>query len=475
MGLFTPSYMKKITAPAEIEKACKAVDRITDQARLLHISRNAPTPEVRIRAAVKAEDAPSLAEICIQGNKGQKSGAFNALKYNLKETEAQQDALAQIAIRCPDDYYQKVAIENIKNDEPLARIAREASDGSVARYAAFRIKDQDLLAKLAKEASAPVRGEAVSQLQDPDLIRTFAQDPSPAVRLSVAKHRMLKDSELRDRMALEDPDPEVRLAAVKNTAGPVSSAVLASVLLKDSDPDVRKAAAENSGCTDSAALAKALLEDRNSEVRAAVVRNCCCSDPAALGKAALEDPNPVIRRLAVEKPKMRDPEVLTRIAEDRALDEQLRATAIRKGVITDQALLTKIALDRDERGSVRAAAVSFLTDPEPLTALIQGYPVLRREAAVRLAHVAPAQAVEPLIELLLYYENNQTEARNREAENQIREAVNILKTQFLTAKDPAVRQKIGSLPNRRYGWTCVDHCGNHSDYATHLDVSAVSR
>ena len=130
MGLFKPGWMNK-----DINKAIRAVGKLTDQTKLVDAARNAPSLSVRIEALERLNDQAVLIDVAKNG----------------------KEAIER-----------KTAVKRITDKKVLADIAKNEVYPSVRFEAAVKLNDQAILLDLAKNDSS-IRSEAIRKMSPESL------------------------------------------------------------------------------------------------------------------------------------------------------------------------------------------------------------------------------------------------------------------------------------------------------------------
>ena len=410
MGIFTPIYMKPGWEVTHRRKALAMVKALKDPKKLREAALGAPDTILRAAAAHRLGDGQLLAELCLKSD---------STSYALEELIelGDMDALCRVVLESADDWVRTHAVKALRGDDLLARVAGECEHGDARSIAVRRVESQEALGRLAKTSSwADVCGEAASRLEDQALLRDIArEDSDEAPRLAAAR------------------------AAVRRLSDPM---VLGELAVSHRDWVVREAAVQNLG--DEALLARVARSDGHPRVREAALRSM--RDPAALAEIAVND-----------------------------ADRDVRLAAVQNTALTDQAALTRVALDKTAPVAVRVATLDRLGNVEALEAVANeetpGESILRWPAALKLSRMAPMRGVRPLVRLLEgvspYREGY--EAYGERYGYWCREAVGFLEGQYKNTDEPELKQIIGRLPNRRYGWSDPDAC-MHYDVSAHFDL-----
>lgn len=414
MSIFTPKYMKPVPvferlSPAALQKA-RAVTR---PRQLRKMALEAPEEEVRLIAVEKlADDAALMREIALTDRYG------DSRRFAIQALERLGDAetLEKVGMSSKFSQFRELAVdalERLGKDAALARIAmnpdRTDDRYFTARDAAQAVGDQALLIEIARKAPVDSAREAAAErVEDAEtLVAVATSDPEGSVRFAAV--RRIDDQPVLCRIALEDKSGWVRGAAAERVADPE---VLKRIALTDADNDPRLAAVKNPHLTDQAALSEVALRDGDGNIRAEALRKV--DDPGVLNQIALE-----------------------------CEDIPARVAAIQK--VRDAAILERIA---DEEGRNNHSA--------------------SWEAALRLAQIAPARAVDVLVRLM--ERDRHAHWGTADAKHYREKAIEFLKKRYKNADDPAVRERIAALPQGYYGWADPDSC-MHWDETTHFDLS----
>lgn len=170
LGLFLlqpPATMGQLSK--EERKRVEAVEKTSDQSKLLQFVTTDTSDQVRLRAIRKITDQPSLAAIA----KSQLDVRYEAL-----ERLSDQTLLADVALNAEDkSNLTSKAVEKITDQLLLAKIAKTVMyagyvGGFAAKTAVERITDQMVLLDVAQNAADFfIRGEAIKKLS-PDTVAT---------------------------------------------------------------------------------------------------------------------------------------------------------------------------------------------------------------------------------------------------------------------------------------------------------------
>jgi hypothetical protein len=264
MGLFTPAWKGK-----NREKACNAIERMTDQKKLVMAAKNAYWPEAQAAAIRKIHDDDVLLEIVdyiLIGQRyiGDNSYQFSAVAKQLTSKECLQkfadnnriDAEARMkayerlcdeqgienmVVKILSNIYKadfweletrKDLITKLKNETKVADLITNALNYQIAKWAweLNLIKSQKLLAEIAENERmslfglSDIRHDAILMLNDEKAlkritlnsnnvsIRGIAEKQLALVRKKAVK-KMTDKEELKD-IAINDPDDSVRIIAV---------------------------------------------------------------------------------------------------------------------------------------------------------------------------------------------------------------------------------------------------------------------
>jgi hypothetical protein len=246
-GLFKPAWASK-----NKEKALKAVEKATDQAKLAEIAKNAPDSDVRYKAIMKLDDQNALAYSA--KNDGSSFNRWEAADKLLDKALA-QSVFVDIALNDNSNFMRMSMIkERLDDQSVLTNIAKRDKSPAVRKAAVEKLTGASLLADIAKnDESGSVRCAAVKKLSaqkpsvQPLLLDIFNNDRCMDVRAAALSK--IKDDEFARTHIFSDQEtsPRVRIAALQRCSKDKS--LLESVLGFDPAHDVRKRAAELLGLT----------------------------------------------------------------------------------------------------------------------------------------------------------------------------------------------------------------------------------
>ena len=318
--------------------------RLTDQALIAKVAKNAKSDDVRESALRKLTDQLLLADI-----------AKNDEDWDVREAAVQRlDNQTDLADIARTDYWHGVreaAVSRIEDIDVLADIAGNDKEYSVRHQAAIR---RSLLVEMSKpdahhHADPEVRLASVEKLTDQALLADIAiNDNHYSVRRAAV--RKLVELTLAAEIARHDDHWEVRETALQKLT---DQSVIIEIAKNDKVSNVRKAAVEK--ITDQAALSEIAKTDQNTDVRKDAVKKL--DDQAALTGIAKTDKGWPVREAAVLK--LTDPRILAEIARNDC-DNFVRKAAAANLHLMDQEVFAEIAkYDRDS--AVRNAAIERLT------------------------------------------------------------------------------------------------------------------
>ena len=162
MGLFKPDW--KTYDESKTDKALRAVEKETNQTKLLEIAKNAPLDRVRLVAVRKLVDQAALADVA-------KNAIDHTLRLAVAEKLVDQAALADVAKNAKDSDVQLAAAEKL-TDQAVAQkifadLAKNVTECNVRLAAVRKLVDQVVLADVAKNDSySYVRLAAAEKLTD---------------------------------------------------------------------------------------------------------------------------------------------------------------------------------------------------------------------------------------------------------------------------------------------------------------------
>ena len=343
------------------DKAINAVEKITDQQKLIQAAKEALFEEVRVAAIKKLDDQSVLAEIAQKGRNNREClAAVNKL--------TDQTLLAEIVKSSTVLATVEAAIEKLTDQTLLAAVVKSARSPTVSIRVVNKLNDQTLLAEIAKnDPESRVRGNAVRGLTSQTLLTEIAHNDQESnfVRL-LAALKLTDQSSLQALYAAIAMDDSLVLDYRLEAARMLTDQSLLGVLAK-SDKDLSLCEEALQRLTDQDALAyfvknskfpnlcaKALEKIINKNVLADIAINC----PAYLaGRAfrALAD-----KSLLGDNAKDGgiDQSVFGDIAKD-SYDDDVRKMAFEK--LTEQSVLIDVAKN-GKGGSICIAAVEKLAD-----------------------------------------------------------------------------------------------------------------
>jgi len=273
MGLFKPAWQSK-----NIEKARRAVERMTDQQKLKLVVSEAKFPEIQALAVNKiayyhtqqtfVDIATSNYDVivCMAAlNKLTLENHFSSVAESRSHLEVCMAALNKLTL---ENYISDVAkssshfevcmaaFNRLKSEKYYYDLAKGAFHVDVCMIALSRISDETLLKTLVLRDAykLPVCVEAVKKLTDLSALGEIAlSGRSKEIRIIAIEK--ISDQEILAEIALKDKSWEVRLAAVKNLE---HQETLAEIVRNDTDKDVELVAIEK--ITDQSFLVDVILE-----------------------------------------------------------------------------------------------------------------------------------------------------------------------------------------------------------------------
>lgn len=289
-----------------------AVKLIDDQAVLVELTRAETDPEVLQEIMKKLDDQVMLAQFAVKNWYRWWASAEAARKLTdqekLKEivfgeyhkvirtaaAEAitDQETLIRILNDEPEYEVRVAAVNNLTDQDVLYGAAKNDSEVWVRKYAAARLTNDDrLLDIIATEASCHVNEAAVAAIQDKSLLPRIVEGEIPGPKIDAVKN--ITDQAFLEDLVLNHDNDSIRAAAVKNIS---SQELLGRVLAEDISYDVRGQALEK--ITDPQWLACA-VDDPEYYIRRDLAKKL--EDPKLLEKMATEDPHYDVRRNAIER------------------------------------------------------------------------------------------------------------------------------------------------------------------------------
>jgi|GEM_PF-2596874 len=191
-----------------------------------------------------------------------------------------------VALRDPDSYVRRIALEKTWNSNVLKKAALKDEESRNRVFAAGRIEDVGCLKTVALESSdAQVRIACASHLTDNSaLSRLAVKDPEHEVRLAAIEQ--LTDDEVLEQIALNDKVHPVRLAAAMRISLPKR----AEILVQLPQRDIRLGAV--SALSDPRSIEKVAATDEDWRIR--LVAASRIKEDEALMTVALNDPSPFV-------------------------------------------------------------------------------------------------------------------------------------------------------------------------------------
>jgi len=236
MGLFKPAWQSKNES-----KALKAVEKETNEEKLIQIAKNASSYEVRKNAILKINDQNVLADIA----KGDSLSDWQSAAYKLIDYPIAQSVYLDIALNDNDAFKRKIIVEKYINDESvLMSIAKNDNHYIVREAAVSKLTDEAILVDIAQnDEDGNVRYSAVTKLYDQSLlVDIFNNDDDPNV--CVAALSKIEDYKFVRSHAFCDQEksPKVRSAALGKCS--MEKDLVKSIMGIDPAYSVRKKAAE---------------------------------------------------------------------------------------------------------------------------------------------------------------------------------------------------------------------------------------
>ncbi|MDR2496415.1 MAG: hypothetical protein LBD21_04735 [Tannerellaceae bacterium] len=291
------------------------VEKLTDQACIADVARNAKNREARIAAIEKLiaeEFQPLLAEIAkTDENSGFSKAAVEAL--------TDQTCIADVACNARDRYVRKAAINKLiaEDHQPLLiEIAKTDMDSDVCKAAFKKIlptEHQPTLAEIAKAHVDYFELKAiVEKLTDQACIADVARNAKNRIARIAAIEKFTDQTCLAD-VARNARDGDVRRAAIKKLIAEEHQTLLAEIAKTDKDCDVRQAAVHRLIAEEhQPLLAEIAKTDKNEKVRAAAIKKLIAEDhQTLLAEIAKTDWNGDVCKAAIDK--LTDKELLRQV------------------------------------------------------------------------------------------------------------------------------------------------------------------
>lgn len=154
MGLFDPIWKTK--NEKKIDKAIEAVQKITDQSKLIEIARTAPIGRVQHVAVWKISDPNVLCDIILSNDPAVSADARDAASSQLTETKYAFDQQYLLKIAQNSDRFGEKASEKITDQSLLRQLALgKTKNQKVRSDAVLNITDHKVLAEIAEHARPP--------------------------------------------------------------------------------------------------------------------------------------------------------------------------------------------------------------------------------------------------------------------------------------------------------------------------------
>ena len=229
MGLFKPAWQ----SDNEV-KALMAVEKETDQAKLLEIAKCASISEVRCAAVQKLKDKNTLADFA----KNSKDKAIcHAAIYRLTDLW-EWDILADAAINSRDKNICLMAANKSKGNSALLEIYLKSSDPAVREIAEQRYRSANMYYDMSEER---IHIEWIKSLNNPSALAALAKiEPKPVMRSTAAF--MIDDQGVLLEVAQNtEEDSYVRIIAVNRLT---DKSILTKIIEQENVVRVRVAAQE---------------------------------------------------------------------------------------------------------------------------------------------------------------------------------------------------------------------------------------
>ena len=326
MFFFKPAWMSKNS-----EKALNAVKKLSDQAKLYEIAKNAPLSNVREEAAQKLNNQSELLDIA-------KNGWGSALRCCAIKKLTDQAVLAEIATNQKDNdsIARGCAVSMLTDETKLIFIALNDKHPDICITAFKKITNRELIAQIASALYSPA--------QEPALLALKLDDSSllPQVYLKIAKntsHNSVHDP----KEILSMIDNNEMLADIARHA--LSHHIKREAVLKITDQRVL----ENLGMAKcGTASLEAIARLTNQVTLAEIIR--ACQYEYKIVHAAIE--------------KLTDKSLMDDLIQDQALQTWVRIKIADK--ISDQSLIQDfykdIVSNTREPGFIRLRAAKKIQD-----------------------------------------------------------------------------------------------------------------
>lgn len=243
-----------------------AIQKMTDQKLLAKIAREDKWEAVQDAAVERLDDQQLLAEIAVvhQHYKVRESASSK-----MKDKNLIADVALELAMTSGDTDVCNRALEKLTDQERLARVVRGATNKAARLRAVDELTDQAVLAEIVRtEKSAEIRKSVVYKLQDRELLAQIARsDDDGSVRVAAALKS--KDHKLLAEIAQSHSEPQVRQSALNNLtateAQKFHQEIIGKIAREDVDPGVRIIAVDK--LIDQNLLAQIARTDKEHQVR----------------------------------------------------------------------------------------------------------------------------------------------------------------------------------------------------------------
>lgn len=354
----------------------KALEYLTDQAKLAHILLNNQDSSIRLANVGRLTDQNALAQIIRESNNP-------AICTRAIERLNDQAILAEVVLSDIDYNSRRTAFGRITDQNAFARIIRESNDPIFSRTAIEQLNDQALLATVAlSDVDLNSRRGAVDKLADQIQLTRVVREANEFTVFSRALARMNDHQDVLVDIARNHLQWKYRREAVWriNRRG-----ILVYIARNDSHLMVRQAAAEKT--QDKAIMHEvyACVAQQTDSDRAGIEALKNLTDQAAIYSIAQHAVRQKVRLMAVSM--LNDTRFLANVAQHNRCEETamtaFRGLVSRPDII--QADIKRIALV-GQQDAVRKAAVSKLQDIAALVQIAKGsaFGGAHEEAVVQL-------------------------------------------------------------------------------------------
>ncbi|MDR0324481.1 MAG: hypothetical protein LBI19_00110 [Oscillospiraceae bacterium] len=272
MGLFKPAWQSK-----NIEKAIRAVKKITDQTMLAEIGKTAEYGVVRFAAIEMITDQVILADIAkkkhnsshtrimvaekltdkaiadtvfadIVINDNSRDNTSQKKRFELVKKLTDQLSIANVAKNAIDIAVREAAIHKLTDQSTLTHITINEQNNGLRKEALLRITNHIMLVDIAKNSKDDyIRISATQKLVDQDLAQTIYTDIAKNSRedyLRQSAIRKLIDQSVIADIAKHEETEDVRYTAVDVLT---SQSVLTDIIKHDKSSSIRVMACKKLG------------------------------------------------------------------------------------------------------------------------------------------------------------------------------------------------------------------------------------